>query len=96
MGRIWLEHRSADRGWVGCHDGQVRITTQIKISREDGGRFSAKIVPTPWSEGDYWSSGPMDWRDLVAALSARGQHSTDITDAFDAAGVEWPPREAAL
>ena len=74
----------------------MSITTQIKITREDDGRFSAKIVPTPWSETDYWSSGPMGWRDLFAALSARGQHSTDITDAFDAAGVQWPPGEAAL
>jgi len=77
------------------HDREVRITTQIKITPEDNGRFSAKLIPTPWSEADYWSSGPMDWRDLLAALSAKGQHSTDITDAFDAAGVRWPPDDAA-
>ena len=87
---------SAVRGRVTCHDCRVRITTQIKITCEGDGRFSAKIVPTPWSEADYWSSGAMDWRELVAALSARGQHSTDITDAFDAAGVQWPPGDAAL
>jgi len=26
---------------------------------------------------------------------ARGEHSTDVTAAFDAAGVEWPPDDDA-
>jgi hypothetical protein len=76
-------------------DPGVGVTTRIEIARENGGTFSAKIIPTPWSESDYWASGPMAWAELVQALSARGQHSTDITDAFDAAGVEWPPGDAA-
>jgi hypothetical protein len=73
----------------------MRVTTRIKITREADGNFSAKIVPTPWSEADYWSSEPMHWLELVAALMARGEHSTDVTDAFDAAGVEWPPDDDA-
>jgi hypothetical protein len=67
------------------------ITTKIEVTREAGDSFSAKLIPTPWSESHYWASGPMPWRDLVQALSQRGQHSTDITDAFDAAGIPWPP-----
>jgi hypothetical protein len=68
----------------------------IEITRDSNGTFSGKTIPAPGSDSDAWSSGPMGWRDLVAELSARGQHSTDITDAFDAAGVAWPPDEAAL
>jgi hypothetical protein len=32
----------------------VRVSTRIEITRENGGTFSAKIIPTPWSESDYW------------------------------------------
>jgi hypothetical protein len=71
-----------------------RVTTKIEVRREPDGEFSAKLIPTPWSESDYWASGPLPWRDLIQALSARGQHSTDITDAFDAAGIVWPPDQA--
>jgi len=28
--------------------------------------------------------------DLISFLSQAGEHSTDISDAIDAAGLEWP------
>jgi hypothetical protein len=71
----------------------ARVATRIEIIRETGSTFRAKIISTPWSEQDYWMSEPMPWRELVQTLSARGHHSTDISDAFDAAGVRWPPSD---
>jgi hypothetical protein len=32
-------------------------------------------------------------RELIALLMAAGLHSTDVSDAFDASGMEWPPPE---
>jgi hypothetical protein len=38
--------------------------------------------------GIDWTIGPMPGDVLVAALAARGLHSTDISDAVDAAGID--------
>ena len=62
----------------------------IKVRRESGDAFSAEVIPLPGSAEGYWSSGPLPFQELVQALSERGAHSTDITDAFDAAGIPWP------
>ena len=35
------------------------------------------------------AGGPLTPSQVLAEMSARGAHSTDITDALDATGVDW-------
>lgn len=54
-----------------------------------GNRYVADVTP-PHGGGTPWSTDePMEARDLVRALLARGCHQTDIGDAFSAADDAW-------
>jgi len=57
-----------------------------------GDLYKATVTELPWSESEYWVSGTMQRSELIRALSDRGWHSTDISDAFYAADPEWLAR----
>jgi len=54
-----------------------------------GDRFDVSVSPP---EGDAWTSAsPLTATEVLSELSSIGCHSTDITDALDATGVDWRP-----
>jgi hypothetical protein len=59
----------------------------IEITRS-GDRFMVEVTPP---HGEWRSLAPMSATEVLAELSALGCHSTDITDALDASGADWPP-----
>ena len=53
----------------------------------DGKGYTVEVTPP---DADPWhSEGVLSASEVIAACSHRGCHSTDITDALDAAGVDW-------
>lgn len=63
----------------------------IRIERI-GGLYMARVTP-PHGSGLFWrSERPVDARELVDQLLARGCHQTDIGDAFYEADPEWVSR----
>jgi len=62
---------------------------EIRVEKTAEGYIATVSAPLGGSE--RWTSPhPMPGKDLIAALAELGCHSTDIKDAFDAAGLEWP------
>ena len=59
----------------------------LRILRATGDQYTAE-ASNVGGEVD-WTIGPMSGYELVAALSARGIHSTEISDAVDRASIEW-------
>lgn len=59
----------------------------LGISRE-GGRYVAIQGPPDAKPLRVEADSP---RELIALLTAAGLHSTDVSDAFDTSGMEWPP-----
>jgi hypothetical protein len=59
-----------------------------------GDRLVVKAGPPHISE--VWvSDAPLTPTEVLEDLSARGCHSTDITDAMDASGADWRPQHDA-
>jgi len=58
----------------------------IEVVYESGG-YGVSVSP-PHAES-WQSTRPMTATDVLAELSARGCHSTDITDALYAANPDW-------
>lgn len=61
----------------------------LRISRT-GDRYVAIQGPPDAKPLRVEAASP---RELIALLMAQGLHSTDVSDAFDASGLEWPPPE---
>ncbi|CAB4692051.1 MAG: hypothetical protein F2659_04060 [Actinobacteria bacterium] len=53
----------------------------------EGGRYWVELSPP---HGTQWTSSWLTATEVLEELSARGCHSTAITDALFAANPEWP------
>jgi hypothetical protein len=58
-----------------------------------GNRFDVSVSAP---NGEVWrSTSPLTATEVLGKLSSLGCHSTDITDALDATGVDWRPAHDA-
>ena len=53
-----------------------------------GDRFAVEVSP-PHSREPWHTAEPLTATDVLEKLSRLGRHSTDITDALDAADPSW-------
>jgi hypothetical protein len=58
----------------------------VNVTYEDG-RYWVELSPP---HGAQWTSAGLTATEVLEELSARGCHSTAITDALFAANPEWP------
>ncbi len=59
----------------------------------EGGRYRVKLSPP---HGAPWVSSLLTATEVLEQLSARGCHSTDITDALFTANPDWPQAHDAV
>ena len=64
------------------------MTIEVRAIGDD--RFEVEVSP-PHATVAWRSSTPLTPMEVLKELSARGCHSTTITDALDESGANWRP-----